>query len=297
VWPPCYLAGVCDRLASDLMKIFGERFFSGLCGVSKNLEKLATSTDESGYQWEGPCAAAVLLRMLQSDLRVKAERDGAFRRIPPIPAKLAKLLPLPVIEGCQFGGHIVSGRWKTTDDIANWLQDWLPYELESSPSLQKGTAAFLLQPSQNSFHRYDFFILVIEDGKVADLWAYQCRRGPKRPTTEPGTHPAIQFDTSDVGNPFPDASSPGSSASLSSGQLEMKCVWLRGRAGETEEPTEMVVEEGTRIKWIVPSDADQKLLFGVSLERTCPSEFLSASLDHVLDHVLDQTEAIIAGTQ
>ncbi|CEM32230.1 unnamed protein product [Vitrella brassicaformis CCMP3155] len=298
VWPPCYLASTLAWLywREATRDKLGMPFSEGLYAMQDFLKELATAKDESGEQWGAPCRAAVTLRMLQSDLLQR--NDTELEDIPPMPAELSQLVPPAVFaapgrsRGCQFGGCIVNDSWTGTMTLAEWLEVGVSHEFTLFPSLKSGTTAFLLQPGLDRFYEFDFFIVVTKDGKLDDVWAYQCRRGAEAPPEETGTE-GMPFDLSAASNSFP-LPSPAPSGSGLLGELRrrlqsafapppaspvtMKCVYLRKRSDDKGE-TRVIVGKGRGIKWIVPSQSDLQLLSGSSLAATCPFDLLSEPLD------------------
>ncbi|CEM23043.1 unnamed protein product [Vitrella brassicaformis CCMP3155] len=65
-WSPCFLAAACEQLVG--VGEFRQSLRQGLWRIVANLRQLAEATEGSGVQWEGVCAAALILRMLQSDV-------------------------------------------------------------------------------------------------------------------------------------------------------------------------------------------------------------------------------------
>jgi len=269
VWPPCYLYYVLDKLAQRPEDL-GSLVVSGLNAAAANLWKLNTADDESGDQWEGPCAAALCLRLIQSDLR-KDDPD-AQDQIAALPKDLHNTLPPAVIRSqCSFGTRIRNSDWTTLSDVVEAFVKqggYLSQALRDHPELAEGCAAFFVKPSNNQFETYDLFIFVTEDGKLTQVWGYQCKRGDELPEdTE-----SIAADLSgDISHPLPvEPALLAKCPELSS--VKMVSVWMRGGVGP-QAKARVVQVNGMPIKWVIPSRAVYKLLFGRSLEVTCPFEF------------------------
>jgi len=122
--PPCYLAGMCASLAQwdALKEKVDESFCEGLNAVASSLRMLNHAED--GHQWAGPCTAAVLMRLLQGELKhLLYVGVGYFNEIPPqvgtvLPDSL--IVPLKWDEqamGCKFGGYFSSSEWSNTEDV------------------------------------------------------------------------------------------------------------------------------------------------------------------------------------
>ncbi|CEM00199.1 unnamed protein product [Vitrella brassicaformis CCMP3155] len=273
VWPACYLSGVFKSLSLyPLERRLGVHVRQGLNVIAHNLGRLI-SIHESGKEWEGSCAAAVLLRLIQSDMLLKGQGSQG---LPAMPTELTDLLPEVVVQqpGCQFGGHISSGTWSSTDDIlGSALEEtgWLSTHLEWHTQLKTGHAAFVLQG--HSFPTFDFFIAVTMDGRLQEIWCYQCtKRGTVLPQPDSRYPDKDKIDLCAARREL-------SFGHPQSSTIVQVCVWLRGAAGGRTRPSQAMTrrERDTGITWIVPSLNEQEVLFGTSLKYTCPSYFLTGS--------------------
>uniref|UniRef100_A0A7S1K3P0 Uncharacterized protein n=1 Tax=Vitrella brassicaformis TaxID=1169539 RepID=A0A7S1K3P0_9ALVE len=269
VWPPCYLYHALTKLA-EYDKELGLLVTSLLSAAAANLWKLNSAKGESGDQREGPCAAALCLRLIQSHLRKNNPR--AVARIAALPKELHNTLPPAVIRSqCSFGTRIRNSDWTTLSDVVEAFVKqggYLSQALRDHPELAEGCAAFFVKPSNNQFETYDLFIFVTEDGKLTQVWGYQCKRGDELPEdTE-----SIAADLSgDISHPLPvEPALLAKCPELSS--VKMVSVWMRGGVGP-QAKARVVQVNGMPIKWVIPSRAVYKLLFGRSLEVTCPFEF------------------------
>ncbi|CEM03596.1 unnamed protein product [Vitrella brassicaformis CCMP3155] len=288
--PPCYLAGMCTRLAQwdALKEEAGESFCEGLNAVASSLRMLNHA--EEGRQWVGPCAAAVLLRLLQGEIE-RLTHHGP-RDADEVPPQVGNVLPRSLVipvkydkqqMGCKFGGYF-SSEWRSTEDVVKAFVD--RSESPSEGSIWDPRTVFFYQPEPDAAFedKYDFLVFVVEnDGKLSDVWGYKCVRGDALP---PGKdEPFIDYKDRRqqwmetevwpplVGNPLPGAADLFSDPDMRS--MEIKSVWLRGGGGRGEKAFVRRQEDGHA--WILPSRDDVDALLGVALNRTCSLVRSSAS--------------------
>jgi len=175
VWPPCYLGEACNK-ASDSKGVkttLGMEFASGIGEVDALLKQLLGDT--SGKQWEGVSAAAVLLRLLDSHIAL------TYLHGPPLqlPENSERLVPDPVVTGCAFGSFV---RVPSKSNLKELLLWWLN---ERQPETREGQRflSYLVKPTNTQFEGWDFFVFITMDGRLRDVWGYQCKQDNTKPTT------------------------------------------------------------------------------------------------------------------
>jgi len=238
-WPPCFLAAACDRLsrATRTDITLGVRQGTGL--IRDGLRQLAEADDRSGKQWEGACQAAIIQRMLQSDLM------GVPRPGPTLSDKARQLLPPCILDGlCSFGGTFEPTgfgrpliRPDRTADIP-YLRELVEREA-ARKGLHQGQTSLFVRPAVSDFPAYDFFIFILNNGRVEEIWGYQCKTGKEKPSDEQTRALTDEVDVS---------------------------VWLKGEAGSRQ--------TRSQYGYIIASRAAIEDLFGFSLRRTCPLRWL-----------------------
>ncbi|CEM06888.1 unnamed protein product [Vitrella brassicaformis CCMP3155] len=181
VWPPCYLVEAYEMLADSEIPDIDPNVASGVRFFADSLRQLIEADEGSGKQWEGVCAAAFIQRMLESHFL----SEGLITQGKLTPGA-EELVLEAVLEGCRFGGVFQprSDDLIKKDNSADFerLRErflrWL--EIGDRPALKKGRTAFFVKPKIALFPKYDFFIFIVEDGTVVDIYGYQCTTSPSR---------------------------------------------------------------------------------------------------------------------
>ncbi|CEM16387.1 unnamed protein product [Vitrella brassicaformis CCMP3155] len=180
-WSPCFLAAACARLAAsgELRKSLRQ----GLWRIASALQQLAETTEGSGVQWESVCAAALILRMMQSDV-------GDYSNLHP---DAGAILPPAVFNGCAFGGAfrptdpdgfmhaLPTDRSPNIALLRRTVEDEISKPSYKEQGLDKGIMALFVQPAVSNFPWYDMFIFVCRDGQVVEIWGYQSKTGSSTP--------------------------------------------------------------------------------------------------------------------
>ncbi|CEL93249.1 unnamed protein product [Vitrella brassicaformis CCMP3155] len=247
-WPPCFLAAACHAMCeADAIPI---RIRQGLVMIGDSLQQLATAEEGSGKQWEGVCAAALVLRMMQSEMVV-----GSLAVVLSEEAK--QLLPDAILNGsCAFAGTFcpthqsgfvrqpaacgLVGRSDPADIplLRRMVLKELRRQTYKDQRLDRGTVALFVKPAVSSFPVHDLFIFICDDGRVTEIWGYQCKTGRQTPTDR-------QTRVS---------------------KKVTKSVWLRGEANQ---------QTHRNYGWVVASQTVIELLFGLTLSKTCPLHWLA----------------------